>query len=388
MKSPAELSLRLRRQWENADKRESRLLDGDAAWPISVTIGRPKPNTLVNDLDSVRSHVECWRQVTVGEVVWQRIQYRATSEEVEVPATWVLRRPTEWIEACADRTMRAEFNSLAHLVSETDDVFHSLLVRRRSLWRDNDLEEVVLAARLAMALGPGCAEGRPLRLLSLEGIDTKFFERNSRLVTALLDARYDGEVSRIGLESFLGALVDGDHWLLVVDLDGSLLPFEKQRARSQELADTTLPGDNLLIVENESCQHQLPRMPGTIAVLGTGFDLDWINEQISHNKRVAYWGDLDTWGLHFLSTARSKLPGLTPLMMTTEVYERFQESAVPEPVVASAQLPLGLSEPEQELYKRLIQESRGRLEQEFLPRDFVEPIIVAWRDESNTQCHE
>ena len=75
-------------------------------------------------------------------------------------------------------------------------------------------------------------------------------------------------------------------------------------------------------------------------------------------------------------------------MMTTEVYERFQESAVPEPVVASAQLPLGLSEPEQELYKRLIQESRGRLEQEFLPRDFVEPIIVAWRDESNTQCHE
>jgi hypothetical protein len=299
-----------------------------------------------------------------------------------------LRRPSEWIEACADRALRAEFNSLAHLVSETDDVFHSMLVRRRSLWSGEDLQEVVLAARLAMALEPGCAEGRPLRLLSLEGIDTKFFERHARLVTALLDARYDGEVSRIGLESFLGALVDGDHWLLVVDLDGSLLPFEKQRVRSHELADTSLPGDNLLIVENESCQHQLPRMPGTIAVLGTGFDLDWINDQTTGNKRVGYWGDLDTWGLHFLSAARNKSPQLTPLMMTTEVYERFQESAVPEPIVASGELPPGLTKLEQGLYKRLIQESRGRLEQEFLPRDFVEAIILAWRNKSNAKCHE
>jgi hypothetical protein len=388
MKSPTELSVRLRRQWEIADKRESRLLDGDAAWPIRVAIGRPKPKALVNDLDSVRSHVDRWRQVTVGEVAWQRIRYRATSEEVEVPVAWILRRPTDWIEACADRAMRAEFDSMGQLVSGTHDIFHSLFVRRRSLWRDNDLEEVVQAARLAMELKPGCAEGRPLRLLSLEGIDTKFFERHSRLVTGLLDARYDGEVSRIGLESFLGALVDGDHWLLVVDLDGSLLPFEKQRIRSHELADTTLPGDILLIVENESCQHQLPRMPGTVAVLGTGFDLDWINDQTTRNKRVGYWGDLDTWGLHFLSTARTKLPRLTPLMMTTEVYQRFQKSAVPEPVVASAELPPGLTEPEQALYKRLIQEGHGRLEQEFLPQDFVEAIILAWRDGSVAELHE
>ena len=73
---------------------------------------------------------------------------------------------------------------------------------------------MVQAARVAFMLEPGFAEGRPLRLLSLEGIDTKFFERNARLVTTLLDERFDGEVSRQGLETFLGAIVDGDHWLL------------------------------------------------------------------------------------------------------------------------------------------------------------------------------
>lgn len=93
-------------------------------------------------------------------------------------------------------------------------------------------------------------------------------ERNGQLVTSLLDARFDGEVSRIGLEAFLGAFVEGDHWLLLMDLDGSLLPFKKMRVRSSELRETTIPGERLLIIENESCQHQLPTIPRTIAILG------------------------------------------------------------------------------------------------------------------------
>ena len=69
-------------------------------------------------------------------------------------------------------------------------------------------------------------------MLSIEGIDTKFFERNAQLVTALLDVRFDGEVSKIGLASFLGAFTESDHWLLLLDLDGSLLPFKQMRVRA------------------------------------------------------------------------------------------------------------------------------------------------------------
>ena len=104
---------------------------------------------------------------------------------------------------------------MATLAGQTDSLFHSLLVRKLSLWRGRLAAEVVQAARLALALSPNCAAGRPLRMLSMEGIDTKFFERNAQLATALLDVRFDGEVSRIGLESFLGAFAEGDHWLLL-----------------------------------------------------------------------------------------------------------------------------------------------------------------------------
>lgn len=378
MKSPTELALKLRRQWENAANRETRLIGGKNAWPVVVSIGSPAPRLMVSDLDAVKRHVDQWRRVKVGEVIWEAISYRATSSPVEMPVQWKLRRPTEWIDACADRSIRNEFEAMTVFVEQTAPLFHSLLIRRRSVWRSSRVEEIVQATRLAMVLEPGCAAGKPMRALSLEGIDTKFFERNARLVTALLDARYDGEVSQIGLETFLGAITEGDHWLLVIDLDGTLLPFQRQRVRSSELRNATLPGERLLIVENETCQHQIPDIPKTIAVLGAGFDLGWTEGRWLRGKQIGYWGDVDTWGLQFLAKARLTLRHLEALMMTLEVYEQHAEAAVPEPVIAGTDLPTGLNEREKALYERLLKEPRGRLEQEFLPEKFIQEAILLW----------
>ena len=380
MKSPSELKIVLRRQWETAAKREARLLGGSDVWPVVASIGRPKPKIIASDLDSVKRHVEAWRRVNIGEVEWEAVSYRATANPVDMPLYWKLRQPTEWVAACADRFMREEFERMAVFVEQTPKYFHSLLIRRRSLWRDKPFDEVLQATRLTSSLEPRCANGKPLRTLSIEGIDTKFFERNSRLVTALLDARFDGEVSRIGLETFLGAVSEGDHWLLVMDLDGSLLPFRKQRVRSSELRDTSLPGKRILIVENESCQHQLPNVSETIAVLGAGFDLGWTEGRWLQAKRIGYWGDIDTWGLQFLANARQTLPHLDALMMTLEIYEQNRDAAVPEPIIAGTDLPAGLNTVERQLYALILRESHGRLEQEFLPENIVHEVIGRWCD--------
>lgn len=381
MKSPAELKAKLRRQWEIADTRESRLLLADETFPVVLSIGKPSPRMIRNDLDRVKRHVESWRRLNVGEVRWESVQYRATAEPVDIPTQWLIRRPTEWIDASADATMRREFEFLSELVVNSDNCFHHLCVRRRSLWRDKTIQEVLQAARLAMVLEPNCAEGRPLRTLAWEGIDTKFFERNSRLMTSLLDARYDGEVSKLGLEAFLGAFIEGSHWLLVIDLDGELLPFPKMRVASSDLLKFQfhrLSCKRILIVENESCQHQLPPLPDTIAVLGAGFDLDWTSNSDLKSKSIAYWGDIDTWGLQFLSKARTNLPGLEAILMSQEVFESNRASTVIEPVVAGTNCPDGLYESERQLYLQLLDEPKGRLEQEFLGNDLVERALLNW----------
>lgn len=377
MKSPIELKQTLRRHWDSAAKREARLLGGAAAWPIVLSIGRPKPRSIANDLDAVRRHVEAWRNVKVGEVVWEPITYRATAEPVDIPVQWKLRQPTEWLAACADPVMRDEFGWMGSIVERTDKVFHSLLIRRRSLWRTKPIEEVLQAAQLATMLEPHCAEGKPLRTLSIAGIDTKFFERNVRLITDLLDTRFDGEPGRMGLETFLGALSEGDRWLLVMDLDGSLLPFKRQRVPTSELVND-LPGERVLIVENETCQHQLPALPQTIAILGSGFDVAWTESDWLQGKQVGYWGDIDTWGLHFLAAVRQRVEHVEALLMTDAIYDRFETAAVPEPINAGSRIPTDLTDDERLLYSRLTTAANGRLEQEFLEESVIHESVLRW----------
>ena len=101
----------------------------------------------------------------------------------------------------------------------------------------------------------------------------------------------------------------------------------------------------------------------------TGFDLGWTDADWLSTKKVAYWGDIDTWGLQCLAAARKSIRHLDPLLMSSEVFSQFAELAVPEPVVAGNELPVDLTQAEKNLYKQLLEEPCGRLEQEFLPEE-------------------
>ncbi|MCU0716194.1 MAG: DUF2220 family protein [Pirellula sp.] len=381
MKSPEACRRILAKQWESPAVREGRLLGGQDAWPIQLSIGRPSSRSLSSDLDTVKRHVEAWRRVTAGKVLWKKVRYRATGSEVEVPAYWQLSKPTEWVDAIRDKRVYTEFESMAKWVEHSHPVFHRLMVRKRSLWIGKPAEEVLQALSIAETITPGCAEARPLRAMGLFGADTKFFERHFRLIVELLDERFEGEVSRIGLEDFLDAYRESEHWLLVYDLDGGLLPFRRMRLRSVDLQRQPLPGQKILLVENESCIYQLPDLKGTIAVLGSGFDLNWTNADWLRTRSVAYWGDIDTWGLAFLAKARQSMPQLIPLLMTSEVFDRYDAKAVREPVIAGTEPPPGLMPVEQSLYGKLIQSQRGRLEQELIPREEVHAALLKWLDD-------
>ncbi len=379
MKSPVELAYRLARQWENSDLREERLI-GDGDWPVRMSIGRPTAQMVAEDWQMVSHHIKHWRAVRSGQVVWESATFRATRDSISIPTFWEISGPSEWVEAAADRSVAAEYSVLTRILSSSDPLFHPLFVRQRSLWSDKPLSEILKAAELASILEPACAHGAPLRALSLAGIDSKFFERHRGLILRLLDLRFDGEASRQGLETFLDAWQELDHWLLVVDLDGGIFPFLEQRVRSSELLKVDLAVRHLLIVENERCLHLLPRaQPGTVVVLGAGNNLRWLEAPWVQRAKVAYWGDIDTWGLTLLANARSMIPGLTALLMTQKDFEKQAEKhAVAESVIARLSPPESLTTPEKALYDHLLTCERGRLEQEFFSREAVADSFTGW----------
>ncbi|QIL19774.1 DUF3322 domain-containing protein [Thermomonas sp. HDW16] len=380
MKSPDELATILTRQWQSADKREDYLLNPQS-WPMEIPIGRPSPTLFKHQTAKVREHIALWRAVTVGDVQWKDTVFRSAAGPVSLPLHWQLSSPDEWAQASGDAQVQMELQRLRYLLDRADPSFHTLLIRQRGLWRERNDEEVVQATALTLELEPGIAAGRPLRGLALAGIDSKFIERNRGLVTALLDIRFEGQASQLGLTSFLDAADEGDHWLLVVPLAAGQLPFAQQRVRARELMQTPLLAGHILLIENDRCLHLLPSLPDTIAVLGSGLDLAWLRADWLCQRHLGYWGDMDTWGLHMLARARGLQPHLQPLLMERALFDLHASAlAVPEPVRAGSEPPDGLSDHEKDFYRHLLGLSKGRLEQEFLPLDTVASVLFVWHE--------
>lgn len=396
MRSPQQLAQGLARQWQRADWREQHLLPGPSGgvWPLHLAIGQPDATTFRDDGASLRQHLQQWQAVAASgtsAVVWAARQYRGGNTPVQLPTHWVLAKPSECVTAIArfggpvGAAVQTDYQALCAVLAAVDDSFHRLLVRRLALWRGMPNAEVITATRMALQLSPGCAQGKPLRALALAGNDSKFFERHAGLLTALLDVRFDGEASAQGLPNFLGASTEADHWLLVAPLAPGLLPFARQRVPTTELASTPLPPEvtHILLVENERCLHQLPQpLPGTVAILGAGLNLGWLAAPWLNTRHVAYWGDLDTWGLYMLAIARSHLPSLQALLMDRTTFDDHQHLAVPEPVLTLEPAPDGRegawSIDATTLDHYLRTRSKGRLEQEFLPSDGVARAVRQW----------
>lgn len=387
MKSPRQLADLLARQWQRADWREQHLLPNTQTWPLRLPIGEPGAQSFRDDSAVLRQHLQQWRTIAEhgpGQVEWKQRQYRSGASALDVPTYWVL-RPSDCAQAfdrCAGSEgaqASADYRTLVTVLNQVDACFHRLLLRRLSLWRGTTTEQVITATRVALQLEPGAAEGRPLRALAVAGNDSKFFERHTNLVAALLDERFDGEASRQGLAAFLGAAQEGEHWLLVAPLAVGLMPFRRQRVSASELQVTALPASRIMLVENERCLHQLPKhVPDTIAILGAGLNLGWLCAPWLQKCEVAYWGDMDSWGLTMLATARNHLPKLYALLMDDASFAAHGHLAVPEPVHAPPAQPNRLLLGEAALDQHLRRLKAGRLEQEFLPAAAVARAIEDW----------
>ena len=392
MKSPAEIAQHLARQWQRADWRERHLLQAHEAWPLKLGIGKPDARTFSESGAALKAHLQQWQAVAdggPGQVQWSSHSFREGSAPLRLPVHWVLSKPGECMRAIArfagpdGAATLADHEALAAVLAGVDARFYRLLLRRLALWRGTPPAQVVAATRMALHLAPGCAQGKPLRALAVDGNDSKFFERHGPLIAALLDERFDGEVRRQGLANFLGASHDDDHWLLVVPLAPGLLPFARQRVRASELRSTSLPAAHILLIENERCLHQLPMpLPDTIAVLGAGNNLGWLDAPWLRERAtafsVAYWGDMDTWGLQLLATARRNLPHIHALLMDVPSYDAHRHLAVPEPMHAPPPLPHALASAQAALDAHLRMQASGRLEQEFLPPARVEEALRRW----------
>ncbi len=376
MKTPKDLSNKLARQWQSADHREQRLLQNTK---IELSIGKPPASLLQNSPNTLREHLEKWRDESIGEVKWQEHKFQSAEFPIKIPTHWIISSPSEWIQACKKNQIDKEYQWLSEVIPNIDPVFHRLIIRLSSIWKIPK-ETVIQCEKLAMKLTPGIAEGKPVRSICINNIDTKFIENNRNLLIKFLNIRYNNTIVDNNLENFLDASENNEHWVLVLPMDTNLLPFKQLRITTSELETANLPGTHLLIIENEQCRYQLPdTLEQTIVILGAGLDLKWLNNPTFKSKTVAYWGDIDTWGFRMLSIAKSALPNLTTLMMDKDTFLKFEDKAVTEPEITGNLKRDALALKEINLFNELVtKEDTNRLEQEFIDLNYAKQHIISW----------
>ena len=401
--------------WQNP-KRLKRLLSGDKLFPLEVPLKPPRGNAAIQNINHFQTYVSSWKAFAKElseskskrcEVRWESRTFRSLAGQAipthlsisDIGALACLlgsdqeRQLHGWLSR-----IKYIFDALAsepgghadtsHQAAESSGptrdqrLFHALIEHLETLdgFDHSDLE---LLVKLMPQLHKGMGEACYLRALPVTFVDTKYIEKNLRLIESMTAALIDGAVKQVGLMNWLNCTEKPKDWLLVKPLctqtTKSLGGAPLLRLSSDTLLEFELPAGNILVIENEQSCLALNNMPNVIAVSGGGKNVAWMRAGWLAAKNVGYWGDIDSEGFGILSDVRSKLSCITPLMMDEVTVATFEARMVAEPDSVSKD-PVALTDKELALFKRLRSGhyANKRLEQERLPIEYVMQKIESW----------
>lgn len=212
-----------------------------------------------------------------------------------------------------------------------------------------------------------------LRHIDLPAIDTKFIETNRLLLADLLDAvlpveRIDQRFPRTDFAGRYGFLRRPDYVRFRVPAGvGFPAGITEATVRADEFAALQLPQRTVLVVENEASYLALPELDDTVIIFGSGFALATLKAVLwLADRRLLYWGDIDTYGFAILDQLRARFPEVESVLMDHATLMAHRGQWVTEPRPTNRPL-VHLTEPESELYGDLVEDRFGhhvRLEQE------------------------
>jgi hypothetical protein len=144
--------------------------------------------------------------------------------------------------------------------------------------------------------------------------------------------------------------------------------------RSDEFGSLEPAVETIFITENDVNGLAFPELKNAIVIFGRGYGFDSLkNAHWFRDKKIFYWGDIDTHGFAILNQFRMLFPQTVSMLMDRETLTNHKKHWVSESAPVNAQLS-NLTEEELSLYKDLVDNKYGnsvRLEQEVISYDLV-----------------
>jgi hypothetical protein len=375
----------LTKEWQNNTILKARLLN-QKPFPIRIGLKPPTGQYAIEDIEHYQKFVSQWRSYAPQRFIeWDTRNYRMLSQQ-KVPRFLIIKNVQDLIEFIgAEAVVRSQIwtTNMQPLLAIYPDTYPALVKHLETIesMRESD---ALLLAKLIGQLTPWMGTGKYLRALPLVGVDTKYVENYQPLIAEILDRVHDNTVSNAGgLLEWLGCHANPRGWLTIRPLCESVKAkmggFPILQLSGDVLKQQALPANNILVVENMESGLGLPLLQDTIAVFGGGKNVAWMDALWLKSKRVAYWGDIDTWGLSILSDVRSKLPTIVVLMMDQQTLDSHQDRMVGERKSVD-NVPEFLTDSEAQLFSSLKNRDKlaSRLEQERLSPEYIKSKLDVW----------
>jgi len=222
-----------------------------------------------------------------------------------------------------------------------------------------------------------------IRELPIE-IHTKFIEKNKSIISSLLNSILS--LNKINIE-YTGISNNNFEKRFCLNYDKTLIRFRilDNNLYMNNISDISILPDeffklkidceNVFIAENLMNVLTFPQVKKSIIVWGKGNRVNVIKSaEWLANKKIYYWGDIDTWGLHILSSLREHYKNTKSILMTIIMFEKYKIFTVQEEK-SNNQIPNNLTNEENELFRLLLPKEKNRLEQEHIPQSEIKNIL-------------
>ena len=228
------------------------------------------------------------------------------------------------------------------------------------------------------------SSGHYIRQIDLPGIDTKFIEQRTGIITELHDAlgASEGVPPRSGggrFEQRFGlrerpALIRFRilaRALAIGGLDDLTVPIE-------QFAALELPIHRVFITENEINGLAFPPVDMGVVIFKLGYALDLLaGVEWLKRRDITYWGDIDTHGFAMLDKLRANFPSARSMLMDLDTFLAHRPSWSREEAQHTGEL-TRLTALEQRMLDDLRSNRHGdrlRLEQERVSLDRVRQAV-------------
>jgi hypothetical protein len=319
--SRATVRAQLQRLWDDGSILAARVR-GEMLFPLELRLRQPSVTQLGEQFEAVRDWI---RELEAGadgyQILWREINHRQLGRN-RVPDKALIASEGDALRLLGRQGDVRRFDQLAAATLAGFPQLHAWLARRALVVLEQaGAWERILAILQWFVLHP--SPHMYLRQLDIPGVDSKFIEARKGFLTELLDlvidpaaieqsaagarqfeARY-GLLSKPALVRF--RILDPACWI------GGLSDLSVPVA---QFATLTTKVEHVFITENEINGLAFPPAPASMVIFGGGYgidrlaDISWLRE-----RRIDYWGDIDTHGFAILDRLRAHLPHTRSLLM-------------------------------------------------------------------------